>query len=176
VARRRLQWRIAAAVAALAVVASIVAIGVSSGGSSRQGAGSPASVSDPSASDPVSVAVAPPPTAAPAPPRPVDVAAARACEAFAGYLADAQKGSIPATAGRTLIEDASVLLQGAQSDQAAGRALPPWAALGADLLAAAEDVVSHTSSALTTDGAAAGAQCRTVPAAAARAGGFQRAR
>jgi hypothetical protein len=102
------------------------------------------------------------------------VAAARACQAFAVYLADAQKGSIPAAVGRRLIEDAGVLLQGAQQDKAKGRALPPWSALGADLLAAADDVVSHNSSALSTDGAAAAAQCRRVPAAAARAGGFKR--
>jgi hypothetical protein len=163
-------------VAALAVVVSIVAIGLSGGGSSGGGSGSsvsaPGSVSDPgSVTDPASVA---PSTAADPASKTADVAAARACEAFVVYLGAAQKGSIPAAVGRTLIGDAGVLLQGARQDKAANRALPAWSALAADLLAAAEDVVSHKSAALATDGAAAGALCRTVPAAAASAGGFQR--
>jgi hypothetical protein len=165
VARVRQRRRIIAAVVALAVIVGVVAIGISVAGHRSLQVATP---------PPSSASIATTPTTAPPPPSAADIAAARACEAFVVYLADAQSGEVPAAAGRDLIEDAAVLLRGANADKAAERALPRWSGLGADLLDAAEDVVEHNSEALETDGAAAGAQCRTVSASAARAGGFSR--
>lgn len=150
---------VAAVVVAVLVVSVLVAVVLSGAGQGGSGA-----------------AVGPTGSAAAgSAPAPADVAAARACQAFAVYLADARAGEVPAATGRTLVAAAAVLLQGAQEDQKAGRAPPRWAALGADLLAAADDVVSHRSEALSSDGAAAGASCQTIPATAAKAGGFVRA-
>jgi hypothetical protein len=111
---------------------------------------------------------------APAAAAAADVSAARACQAFSTYLADASAGTVPQAAGQALVTGAEALLAGAKQDQAAGRPLPKWATLGANLISAADDVVHHDSASLQTDGAAAAQECQTVPAAAARAGGFVR--
>ncbi len=105
-------------------------------------------------------------------PATADVDAARACQAFNVFLADAGAGSVPKADGEALVDSAGKLLAGAGADQAAGRPLPRWAQLGADLVSATNDVVHGDSSSLKTDGAAAAAGCQQVPAAAARAGGF----
>jgi hypothetical protein len=167
--------RVVAAVVSLAVIVSAVVIGlVSAGGSS---AGPSVAATAPDGGAPTTVLTPPgstAPTTAPAAPTAADIAAARACQAFVVYLEDAQSGRVPAAAGRTLIADVAVLLKGAKKGQSATKALPPWATLASDILAAANDVVSHKSAALKTDGASAGAQCRSIPAAAAQAGGFER--
>ncbi len=103
-----------------------------------------------------------------------DIAAARACQAFAVYLADARRGAIPRADGAKLVASAGTLLQGSRAARAAGDSLPKWAALGSELLSAADDVVGHNYKALATDGAAADRSCARVPAAAARAGGYRR--
>lgn len=108
---------------------------------------------------------APPPTAA-------DIAAARACAAFTTYLADAGQGRVPPAAGQALSDDAYRLLDGASQDQAAGKPLPQWANLGEYLIAAADDVVNNSSSALSKDGPAAAQLCQTIPTAARVAGGY----
>jgi hypothetical protein len=107
-------------------------------------------------------------------PTPADVAAARACQAFAVYLESAETGTIPKAVGARLVKTAGVLLRGARKDQAAGQPLPKWAGLGSELLAAAADVVNHKAKALATDGADADRSCATIPDAAARAGGYRR--
>ena len=111
-------------------------------------------------------------SAAPAAARPDDVAAARACEDFSVYLADASKGQVPSAAGRQLADDAAALLGGASAAQAAGTPLPRWAPLGQDLIDAATDVVDGNAAALKKDGTAAAQACQTVPAGARTAGGF----
>jgi hypothetical protein len=161
--------RVAAAIVSLAVIVAGVVIGLSAVGGSAS-APSVTTTTTP-ATDPTT-ATAPPATSAA--PSAADVAAARACQAFVVYLEDAQNGRVPAAVGRTLIADAGVLLQGANQDRAAGRALPKWSALASHLIAAADDVVAHRTAALQTDGGAVGTQCQAIPAAAARAGGFSR--
>jgi hypothetical protein len=167
--RRRWGAAVAAVVLLVVIVTAVVIGAVGGGHPTPRGTTSP-----PSGPVSTTAPATTPPTAA-ASPSAADVAAARACQAFAVYLEDATRGNVPAAAGRRLIEDAAALLQGSSKDQTAHRALPKWAPLGSDLLASADDVVTHKSAALRTDGAAAGAQCRKVPASAARAGGFQRA-
>jgi hypothetical protein len=171
--------RVVVAVVSLAVVVSAVVIGLVSAGGSSAGPSVAATVPDGGApttvvTPPGSTAVTTAPTTPAGPPTAADIAAARACQAFVVYLEDAQTGRVPAAAGRTLIADVAVLLKGAKKGQSSTKALPPWAALASDLLAAANDVVSHKSAALKTDGASAGAQCQSIPAAAAQAGGFER--
>jgi hypothetical protein len=167
-ARMRRRQKVVA-LAALAAIVAVVVVGVVGAGDGRKESGSQVS-SDPTLTIPAG-SEAPPTTVAPAP---ADVAAARACAAFTVYLEDATHGRVPGSVGRALIEDAAVLLRGAETDKAAGRALPRWSTLGSDLLSAAEDVVDHKKTALESDGPAAAAQCRLVPAAAAAAGGYRR--
>ena len=172
----RLRWRVAAVVAA-AILVSAAAIGVSRGGAgSSSGAPSTATAPVGTAATPAPTTAIPTPvpTTVDAVPLAADVAAGRACQTFAVYLGDAQKGHVPPKVGRALADDAAALLKGSRADESAGRALPTWAPLGSDLLAAAGDIVSGDSSALRRDGAAAGAECRRVPAPAARAAGFAR--
>lgn len=90
------------------------------------------------------------------------------------YLADAEAGRIPAAAGRRLVADAGVLLDGARADSKAGRSLPEWSGLASALVAAADDVVHRDASALASDGRDAATYCQAVPADAAAAGGFHR--
>jgi hypothetical protein len=188
-ARRSRRLQVVGAVVALAAIVAVVVIGLVDSGSSGGHAAPPDSIaggsvpsdsvpSDSVPSDSVPSSAAPS-QSAPSPtttdrPSAADVAAARACQAFAVYLEDAEKGQVPAADGRALVGDAAALLSGAARDEKAGRALPKWAALGSDLLAAAQDVVTHKEASFRTDGAVAASQCRLVPASAAKAGGFQR--
>ena len=162
----------------LAIVAASIVGGVTSGGGSSpaRGAG-PSSSSIPSAASPAATspsAASPAPTTADAKPTAAGVAAARACEAFEVYVEAASKGTIPKAVGTRLADAAGALLKGARADQSAGRALPKWAPLGSDRLAAADDIVDGKATALKTDGTAADTACATLSAAAARAGGYKR--
>jgi hypothetical protein len=104
---------------------------------------------------------------------PADVAAARACQAWDAYLnAAALTGTVSPAQGQSLLTSAEALIAGSAQAQAAGRPLPKWEALGVDLIAGADDVVHGNVTALKRDGTAVAAQCKTVPAAAAAAGGF----
>jgi hypothetical protein len=158
--------RLVAAFAAVAVTLAVVVAGVEADGS---GTSRPRAAGDAATRPPASS-----PSTAAAVPSSADIAAARACEVFTLYLSDADRGSVPKAVGTALVQSASALLSGAQTDQAAGRSLPKWSSLGSELIAAAQDVVGHDGTALRSDGAAAAAECRSVPAAAARAGGFVR--
>jgi hypothetical protein len=122
-----------------------------------------------------SVATTTPPSAAStttAPPLAADVTAAKACEAFNVYLADAAKGGVSEADGQALINAAGTLLDGAQADQAAGRPLPKWAGLGEDLVNAAQDIVNSDTTAFKTDGPEAAEACQTIPVSARLAGGY----
>ncbi len=105
-------------------------------------------------------------------PDPADVAAARACQAWDTYLGAALSGKVTAAQGQSLLAAAEVLIAGAPGDQEAGRPLPKWEVLGGDIINGADDVVNGNVEALQSDGAAVAAQCRTIPAGAAAAGGF----
>jgi hypothetical protein len=176
---RRRWTAIIAGGAAVVLVASIVTALISSrttAGGRHAGAPPPAATATPATTAPASAtpaATGPTPTVA-SPPKPTDVAAARACQAFSVYLADAQKGTIPKAVGAKLVNTSGALLRGARAAEAAGRPLPKWAELGSALLAAAADVVNHDAKALATDGANADASCQRVPAGAATAGGYHR--
>jgi hypothetical protein len=192
---RRSRRVLAVTVALGVVVLTVVAVGVGTGGGGSRGGGSGSGGSGSGGRGPGAATAAPgatdpgatgpgttgpgttgPGTTGPGTgaPTPAEVAAARACQAFSVYLEDASAGRVPAAVGTAVVRTASVLLRGARQDQAAGRPLPPWAPLGVAILAAAQDVVAHDEKALRTDGAEAGASCRSLPAAAARAGGFER--
>ena len=157
--RRHRRLMVGAAAIVLVALGSGVGLALSGGGTNHSGgrAGAAATATTTAAA----------PTAA-------DVAAARACQAFTVYLADAGTGTVPKADGEALVNDADALLTGAAKDQAANLPLPKWAHLGANLLSSAEDVVKHDSTSLQTDGALAAQECQTVPAAAARAGGYVR--
>jgi hypothetical protein len=133
------------------------------GGGAHSSAGAPATTA------PGEPATGPTTTAAPAA---VDVAAARACQAWDVYLTAALTGEVSAAQGQRLLTATEVLIAGASQDQAAGRPLPKWEELGGDIINAADDVVNGDAEALGSDGAAVAAQCKTIPAAADAAGGF----
>lgn len=146
----------------------VAALGViAAGGGVAAGLGTGGASPGPARAGPV-------PTPATATAMPADVSAARACQAFSTYLADASAGVVPRAAGQALVSDAEVLLAGAKQAQSSGRPLPKWAGLGANLLSAASDIVHRDSASLQTDGAAAAEECQTVPAVAAKAGGYLR--
>ena len=142
---------LALVVAVVAVTSSLALVG--GGGSSSRPA----------------VTAAPTTTAAP---DPADVAAARACQAWDVYLSAALTGEVSPAQGESLLSAAEVLIAGAQQDQAAGRPLPKWAALGGDIINGADDVVNGDAETLQADGAKVAADCKTVPSAADVAGGF----
>jgi len=144
------------AVLVAVLLLGVVAFGQFSSSPAKVGTGSPAA----------------PAPATTVPLTPADVAAARACAAFTTYLADAGQGRIPQSVGKALTADADQLLAGASQDQAAGKPLPQWTTLGEYLIAAADDVLNHNSSALSKDGTAAAQACQTIPEAARAAGGY----
>jgi hypothetical protein len=161
----RRRWKLIAIAVVVILVASLAGGLIAANGSASKSGGA-------ATSPPTSAATSPP--TSPAPVLAADVAAARACQAFQVYVADAETGTIPKAVGSRLVTDAGILLKGAKADHAAGRALPKWAALGSELLAAAADVLADKISALKADGADAQGNCALVPAAAARAGGYTR--
>jgi hypothetical protein len=166
--RRRLLI-VGAVAVVIAIVASLTVTGLLTGGGHTSS--SPSTAAPGAATAPTGAA-----TTTAGPPRAADVAAARACEAFEVYLQDAKAGHIPAAAGRRLVTTTGVLLRGTRADQKAGRTLPEWAELASNILASANDIVGHNDKALATAGAAADRSCQEIPAAAAAAGGYARAK
>lgn len=98
-------------------------------------------------------------------PNPIDVQAARACQAFVSF-ADHK------VSGQQLINAATPLIAGSAQAQANNQPAPKWSDLGGNLISLASLGAGESSAQFATDANKAVSECGSIPPDAKTAGGF----